>query len=174
MLAGFMMWGIRPGPLLFTSNPDLVWGLIASMYIGNVILLIMNIFLIPLFVVMLRIPYSIMMGFIIIFASIGAYSVNNSMFDVWTMVGFGLLGYAMKKLHYPIVPLILAMVLGRLVENSIRQALILSAGSFDIFYTRPITALFLLIALLAYCTPLIRMALKKVGYGKVNINLESL
>jgi len=174
MLAGFMMWGIRPGPLLFTSNPDLVWGLIASMYIGNVILLLMNIFLIPLFVAMLRIPYSIMMGFIIIFASIGAYSVNNSMFDVWMMVGFGLLGYAMKKLNYPIVPLILAMVLGRLVENSLRQALILSAGSFDIFYTRPITAFFLLIALLAYCTPLIRMALKKAGYGKVEINVETL
>ena len=174
MLAGFMMWGIRPGPLLFTNNPDLVWGLIASMYIGNLILFLMNIFLIPLFVAMLRIPYSIMMGFIIIFASIGAYSVNNSMFDVWMMVGFGLLGYAMKKLKYPIVPLILAMVLGRLVENSLRQALILSAGSFDIFYTRPITAFFLLMALLAYCTPLIRMAMKKAGYGKVDINLESL
>jgi putative tricarboxylic transport membrane protein len=174
MLAGFMMWGIRPGPLLFTNNPNLVWGLIASMYIGNLILFLMNIFLIPLFVAMLRIPYSIMMGFIIIFASIGAYSVNNSMFDVWMMVGFGLLGYAMKKLNYPIVPLILAMVLGRLVENSLRQALILSAGSFDIFYTRPITAFFLLMALLAYCTPLIRMAMKKAGYGKVDINLESL
>jgi putative tricarboxylic transport membrane protein len=174
MLAGFMMWGIRPGPLLFTNNPDLVWGLIASMYIGNLILFLMNIFLIPLFVAMLRIPYSIMMGFIIIFASIGAYSVNNSMFDVWMMVGFGLLGYAMKKLNYPIVPLILAMVLGRLVENSLRQALILSAGSFDIFYTRPITAFFLLMALLAYSTPLIRMAMKKAGYGKVDINLESL
>jgi putative tricarboxylic transport membrane protein len=174
MLAGFMMWGIRPGPLLFTTKPDLVWGLIASMYIGNVILFLMNIFLIPLFVAMLRIPYSILMGFIIIFASIGAYSVNNSMFDVWMMVGFGLLGYAMKKLKYPIVPLILAMVLGNLLEKSLRQALVLSAGSFDVFYTRPITAVFLLIAVLAYCSPLIRMALKKAGYGKTNINLESL
>ncbi len=174
MLAGFMMWGIRPGPLLFTTKPDLVWGLIASMYVGNVILLLMNIFLIPLFVAMLRIPYSILMGFIIIFASIGAYSVNNSMFDVWMMVGFGLLGYAMKKLKYPIVPLILAMVLGNLVEKSLRQALVLSAGSFDVFYTRPITAVFLLIALLAYCSPLIRMALRKAGYGKAAINVESL
>ena len=167
------MWGIRPGPLLFTTKPDLVWGLFASMYIGNAILLVMNIFLIPLFVAMLRIPYSILMGFIIIFASIGAYSVNNSMFEVWLMVGFGLLGYAMKKLKYPIVPLILAMVLGNLVEKSLRQALVLSAGSFDVFYTRPITAVFLLIALLAYCSPLIRMALKKAGYGKAAINVES-
>jgi putative tricarboxylic transport membrane protein len=174
MLAGFMMWGIRPGPLLFKTNPDLVWGLITSMYIGNLLLFLMNIFLIPLFVAMLRIPYSILMGFIIVFASIGAYSVNNSMFDVWMMVGFGLLGYAMKKLKYPIVPLILAMVLGNLLEKSLRQALVLSAGSLDVFYTRPITAGFLLIALLAYCSPLIRMALKKAGYGKTNINLESL
>ena len=174
MLAGFMMWGIRPGPLLFKTNPDLVWGLITSMYIGNLLLLLMNIFLIPLFVAMLRIPYSILMGFIIVFASIGAYSVNNSMFDVWMMVGFGLLGYAMKKAKYPIVPLILAMVLGNLVEKSLRQALVLSAGSFDVFYTRPITAVFLLIAVLAYCSPLIRMALRRAGYGKTSINLESL
>jgi putative tricarboxylic transport membrane protein len=174
MLAGFMMWGIRPGPMLFTSNPNLVWGLIASMYVGNVLLLLMNIFLIPLFVAMLRIPYSIMMGFIIIFASIGAYSVNNSMFDVWMMVGFGILGYAMKKLKYPIVPLVLAMVLGRLAENSFRQALEISAGSYAIFYTKPITLIFLLTAILAYCSPLIRMALKKAGYGKVGLNVESL
>jgi len=174
MLAGFMMWGIRPGPLLFTSNPDLVWGLIASMYVGNAILLAINIFLIPLFVVMLRIPYSILMGFIIVFASIGAYSVNNSMFEVWLMVGFGLLGYAMKKLEYPIVPLVLAMVLGNLLEKSLRQALVLSGGSLDVFYTRPITVAFLLIALLAYCSPLIRMALRRAGYGKTGLNLESL
>jgi putative tricarboxylic transport membrane protein len=174
MLAGFMMWGVRPGPLLFTTKPDLVWGLIASMYVGNVILLLINMFLIPVFVAMLRIPYSILMGFIIVFASIGAFSVNNSMFEVWLMVGFGLLGYAMKKLEYPIVPLILGMVLGTLVEKSLRQALVLSAGSFDVFYTRPITVVFLLIALLAYCSPLIRAALRKAGYGKTAINLESL
>ena len=174
MLAGFMMWGIRPGPLLFTTKPDLVWGLIASMYVGNVILLLINMFLIPVFVAMLRIPYSILMGFIIVFASIGAFSVNNSMFEVWLMVGFGLVGYAMKKLQYPIVPLILGLVLGTLVEKSLRQALVLSAGSFDVFYTRPITVAFLLIALLAYCSPLIRAALRKAGYGKTVINLESL
>jgi putative tricarboxylic transport membrane protein len=174
MLAGFMMWGVRPGPLLFTTKPDLVWGLIASMYVGNVILLLINMFLIPVFVAMLRIPYSILMGFIIVFASIGAFSVNNSMFEVWLMVGFGLLGYAMKKLQYPIVPLILGLVLGTLVEKSLRQALVLSAGSFEIFYTRPITVVFLLIALLAYCSPLIRTVLRKAGYGKTVINLESL
>jgi putative tricarboxylic transport membrane protein len=174
MLAGFMMWGIRPGPLLFTTKPDLVWGLIASMYVGNAILLLMNMFLIPVFVALLRIPYSILMGFIVIFACIGAYSVNNSMFEVWLMVGFGLLGYAMKKLQYPVVPLILAMVLGSLMEKSLRQALVLSAGSFAVFYTRPITAAFLVVALLAYCSPLIRLALRKAGYGKTVLNVESM
>ena len=173
MLAGFMMWGIRPGPLLFTTKPDLVWGLIASMYVGNVILLLINIFLIPVFVAMLRVPYSILMGFIIVFASIGAYSVNNSMFEVWLMLGFGLLGYAMKKLSYPIVPLILAMVLGNLFEKNLRQALVLSAGSLDVFYTRPITVVFLLIAIVAYCSPLIRMTLARAGHAKSVINVES-
>lgn len=174
MLAGFMMWGIRPGPLLFTTKPDLVWGLIASMYVGNVILLLINFFLIPVFVAMLRVPYSILMGFIIVFASIGAYSVNNSMFEVWLMLGFGLLGYAMKKLDYPLVPLILALVLGNLFEKNLRQALVLSAGRLEVFYTRPITVVFLLIALFAYCSPLIRLALKKAGYGKTVVNVESL
>jgi putative tricarboxylic transport membrane protein len=96
------------------------------------------------------------------------------MFEVWLMVGFGLLGYAMKKLEYPIVPLVLAMVLGNLMEKNLRQALVLSAGSFDVFYTRPIAAGFLLIALLAYASPLIRMALQKAGYGKTPLNVESL
>ncbi|MBP1696901.1 MAG: protein of unknown function transrane [Deltaproteobacteria bacterium] len=105
MLAGFMMWGIRPGPLLFQNNPDLVWGLISSKFIGNFILLLMNIFLIPLFVMILRVPYTILMCFIVICAAVGAYTVNNNLFDVWMMVGFGVLGYVMKKLKYPIVPL---------------------------------------------------------------------
>jgi putative tricarboxylic transport membrane protein len=96
------------------------------------------------------------------------------MFEVWLMVGFGLLGYAMKKLQYPIVPLILAMVLGNLFEKNLRQALVLSAGSLDVFYARPITVAFLSIALLAYCSPLLRMALKKAGYGKAIPDVESM
>ena len=124
-----MMWGIRPGPLLFQNNADLVWGLISSKFIGNLLLVLMNIFLIPLFVSLLRIPYMILMGFIVIFASIGAFTVNSSLFDIWMMLGFGLLGYVMNKLQYPIVPLVLAMVLGHIAENSLRQALLISGGS---------------------------------------------
>ena len=129
LLAGFMMWGIRPGPMLFQTNPDLVWGLFASMYIGNFMLVLMNIFLIPAFVAVLRLPYTILMGLIVVFSTVGAYSANNNLFDIWMMLGLGVLGYLMKKLDYPVVPLILALVLGKLAENSLRQALTLSGGS---------------------------------------------
>jgi putative tricarboxylic transport membrane protein len=160
MLAGFMMWGIRPGPLLFQTKPDLVWGLISSKFIGNLILLLMNLFLIPLFVMVLRVPYTILMCFIVIFASVGAFTVNNNLFDVWMMLGFGVLGYLMKKLRYPIVPLVLGLILGRLAENSLRQALTISGGSFSILFTRPISLLFIVVAILAYFSPLIRWAFK--------------
>ena len=161
MLAGFMMWGIRPGPLLFMQHANLVWGLIASMYIGNFLLLLMNIFMIPIFVAMLRVPYSIMMGFIVVFATVGAFSVNNNMFDVWMMLGFALMAYAMIKLKYPLVPLILALVLGKLSENSLRQALMLSGGSMTIFFTHPISAFFMGAAFLAYMTPVMRWYLRR-------------
>jgi putative tricarboxylic transport membrane protein len=100
------------------------------------------------------------MGFIVIFASVGAYSVNNNFFDVWMMLGFAVLGYLMRKLQYPIVPLVLGLVLGNLSENSLRQSLLISGGSFSIFFTRPISALFIIAAILAYFIPAIRWAFK--------------
>lgn len=160
LLAGFMMWGIRPGPMLFQTNPDLVWGLIASMYVGNFMLVLMNIFMIPAFVAVLRVPYTILMGLIVLFSTVGAYSANNNLFDVWMMLGLGVLGYLMKKLDYPVVPLILALVLGRLAENSLRQALMLSGGSVLVFFTRPISAVFISLAILAYLFPLAQWAVK--------------
>jgi putative tricarboxylic transport membrane protein len=160
LLAGFMMWGIRPGPMLFRNNPDLVWGLFASMYLGNVMLVLMNIFLIPAFVAVLRLPYTILMGLIVVFSTVGAFSANNNLFDVWMMLGLGVLGYLMKKLHYPVVPLILALVLGKLAENSMRQALTLSGGSMGIFFKRPISAVFVSLAILAYLFPLAQWAIK--------------
>jgi putative tricarboxylic transport membrane protein len=128
----------------------------------------MNIFMIPAFVMILRLPYTILMGFIVVFASVGAFSVNNNLFDVWMMLGFGVLGYIMKKLDYPIVPLVLAMVLGRLAEDSLRRALTISGGSLSIFFTRPISALFLGAAILAYLTPVIRWALKGLRRPKAD------
>jgi putative tricarboxylic transport membrane protein len=162
LLAGFMMWGIRPGPMLFQTNPDLVWGLISSMYIGNVMLVLMNIFMIPAFVAVLRVPYTILMGLIVVFSTVGAYSANNNLFDIWMMLGLGLLGYLMKKLDYPIVPLILALVLGKLSETSLRQALTISGGSMSVFFTRPISAIFISLAILAYIFPLIQWLIKSL------------
>jgi len=147
-----------------------VWGLISSKFIGNLILLLMNLFLIPLFVMVLRVPYTILMGFIVIFASVGAFTVNNNLFDVWMMLGFGVLGYIMKKLRYPIVPLVLGLVLGRLSENSLRQALTISGGSLSIFFTKPISAIFIAAAILAYLTPVIRWALKGLRGPKVDVS----
>jgi putative tricarboxylic transport membrane protein len=112
IMAALLIHGVQPGPLLIMKSPDIFWGVVTSMYIGNFLLLLINIFLIPAFVAILRLPYTIIMGFIVIFASVGAYSVNNNFFDVWMMLGFAVLGYLMRKLHYPIVPLVLGLVLG--------------------------------------------------------------
>jgi putative tricarboxylic transport membrane protein len=166
LLAGFMMWGLRPGPMLFQTNPDLVWGLIASMYLGNLMLLLMNLFTIPAFVAVLRVPYTILMGLIVVFSTVGAYSANNNLFDVWVMLGLGVLGYLMKKLDYPIVPLILALVLGKLAENSLRQALTLSGGSASIFFTRPIAATFIGLAIVAYLFPAIQWLVRSTRRQK--------
>ena len=160
LLAGFMMWGLRPGPILFQTNPDLVWGLIASMYLGNLMLLLMNLFTIPAFVAVLRVPYTILMGLIVVFSTVGAYSANNNLFDIWMMLGLGVLGYLMKKLDYPVVPLILALVLGKLAENSLRQSLTLSGGSVSIFFTRPIAATFIALAMIAYLFPVIQWLIR--------------
>ena len=126
MLGGLMMWGLRPGPLLFEKNPEFVWGLIASQYIANVMLLILSTAFIPLFVRALRVPYGILMPIIIIFCVTGAYSLKNSVFDVGQMLVFGVLGYAMKKLGYSPAALVLALVLGPLAERALRQSLIIS------------------------------------------------
>jgi putative tricarboxylic transport membrane protein len=117
----------------------------------------------------LRVPYTILMCFIVIFAAVGAFAVNNNIFDVWMMLGFGVLGYIMKKLNYPIVPLVLALVLGNLAENSIRQALTISGGNFAIFITRPISLLFIVVAILAYFSPAIRWALKGLRGPRIDV-----
>ncbi len=138
MLGALMMFGMQPGPLLFQKNPDFVWGLIASMYIGNIMLLIMNLGCIPAFIQILKIPYPLLMPLIIIFSTVGVYSVEGSIFDVGVLFCFGILGYFMKKFDLPPAPLVLSVVLGPMVERSLRQSLTMSLGSPDIFYTRPI------------------------------------
>jgi putative tricarboxylic transport membrane protein len=154
MLGGLMMWGLRPGPMLFEKNPQFVWGLIASQYIANVMLLVASTALIPLFVRALRIPYSILMPLIILFCVTGAYSLKNNVWDVGQMLVFGVVGYFMKKLGYSPAALVLALVLGPLAERSLRQSLIISDAGIGIFFTRPISAVLMVLALAAIAVPL--------------------
>jgi putative tricarboxylic transport membrane protein len=153
MLGGLMMWGLRPGPLLFEKNPQFVWGLIASQYIANVLLLILSTAFIPLFVRALRVPYSILMPLIIMFCVTGAYSLKNSMWDVGQMLVFGVIGYFMKKLGYSPAALVLALVLGPLAERALRQSLIISDSGLGILFMRPISATLTVLALLAIAVP---------------------
>ena len=159
MLGGLMMWGLRPGPLLFEKNPEFVWGLIASQYIANVMLLILSTAFIPLFVRALRVPYGILMPIVIVFCITGAYSLKNSLWDVGTMLVFGVLGYAMKKLGYSPAALVLALVLGPLAERALRQSLIISDAGLAILFLRPISAVLTVAALLAIALPILRAVL---------------
>jgi len=155
MLGGLMMWGLRPGPLLFEKNPQFVWGLIASQYIANVMLLILSTAFIPLFVRALRVPYGILMPLIVVFCITGAYSLKNSLWDVGQMLVFGVIGYFMKKLGYSPAALVLALVLGPLAERALRQSLIISDAGLGIFFMRPISAVLMVIAIAAIAVPLV-------------------
>lgn len=162
MLGAFMIWGLRPGPLLLEKNPDFVWGLIASMYIGNVLLLILNVAFIPAFVRMLRMPFAMLMSLVVVFCVVGAYSFGGNLFDVWVMLGFGVLGYLMKKLEIPQAPLVFAVVLGPLMEVSLRQALTMSRGSLGILVGSPISLSLVLAALLILVIPVAWPLLQRV------------
>ncbi len=135
LLGGLLIWGLQPGPLLFVEQKDFVWGLIASMYLGNVAGLIVVLTMVPFFAAILRIPFSIIAPVIVVICSIGAYTVNNSMFDVWLMAFFGVVGYAFKKLDYPLAPMVLALVLGDAAESSFRQAMLISQGNLSIMWS---------------------------------------
>jgi len=148
MLAAMMIHGIAPGPLLIQQQPQLFWGVIASMYVGNVVLLLLNLPFVGLFVNILRIPYAYLYPSILAFATIGVYAVNNSVVDVWIMGAAGLLGYVLRKLDFEIAPIILGLVLAPMLELNFRQSLAMSAGSYGIFFTRPIAGVMLLIAIL--------------------------
>jgi putative tricarboxylic transport membrane protein len=156
LLGGLMMWGLRPGPMLFEKNPDFVWGLIASMYVGNVMLVVLNIAFIPMFVRALKIPYNVLMPLIIVFCVTGAYAANNRVWDIGLMLLFGVVGYVMKKLDYSAAALTLALVLGPLAERALRQSLIISNAGVLIFFERPIAAALTAAALVAVAVPVIR------------------
>jgi putative tricarboxylic transport membrane protein len=155
LLGALMIHGLQPGPLLMTKAPDVFWGVIVSMYIGNGMLLVLNLPLIGLWVKVLKVPYYLLYPLIILFCMIGAYTIGNNVGDVVLMLFFGVVGYLMKKFQYDAPPLILALVLGGELESSLRQSLMLSRGSFTVFVTRPITLGFLIVAVLLLVVPII-------------------
>src|SRR3990172_3320852 len=155
LLGAFMVHGVQPGPLMMAQNPGLFWGVITSMYIGNIMLLILNLPLIGIWVQVLKIPYRILFPLILFFCLVGVYSVSNTVFDIYLMIAFGGLGYLMRKFGYEPAPLVLAFVLGPLMENNLRKSLILSQGDFATFVTRPLSALCLAIALFLLLSPLL-------------------
>lgn len=158
LTGAFMMNGLAPGPLLFTEHADFVWGVIASMYIGNVMLVVLNLPLIPLWVAVLRIPYSILFAVILGFCVVGAYSLDGSAFDVGVMAAFGVVGWLCKKLDFPTAPLALTLVLGPMMEQGLRRALQMSDGDYSIFFTRPISAVLLTAAAAFVLFSTMRMA----------------
>ncbi len=155
LLGGLLIWGLQPGPLLFVEQKDFVWGLIASMYLGNIAGLIVVLTCVPLFAAILRIPFSVIAPIIMVICAIGAYTVHNSIFDVWMMVVFGIAGYVFKKLAYPLAPMVLAIVLGDRAESSFRQAMLASQGDMSIFFSNALVGSLTGLALALLLWPLV-------------------
>ena len=162
LLGGLLIWGLQPGPLLFIEQKDFVWGTIAAMYLGNVAGLIVVLTTVPLFASILRIPFSIIAPVIVAICAVGAYTVNNTMIDIFFMVGFGIIGYVFKKLSYPLAPLVLALVLGSQAESSFRQAMLGSQGSLSVFWSNPLVGTISGLAMLMLFWPLISLAIGKL------------
>jgi putative tricarboxylic transport membrane protein len=156
LLGGLLIWGLQPGPMLFVENKEFVWGLIASMYIGNIVGLIIVLTCVPFLAAILRIPFSIIAPVILVFCAIGAYSVHNNAFDIVLMMVFGVIGYIMKKCNYPLAPMVLAIVLGDSAEESFRQSLLASQGSLSIFWSNGLVGTIMGLGLIALFWPLIQ------------------
>ena len=162
LLGGLLIWGLQPGPLLFVEQKDFVWGLIASMYLGNIAGLIIVLTCVPLFAAILRVPFSIIAPIIIVICAIGAYTVHNAMLDIWYMLMFGVIGYAFKKLDYPLAPLVLALVLGDRAEDSFRQSMLIAQGDLRVFFSNWLVGSITALALVMLFWPLIGRSLARV------------
>ncbi|WP_103535017.1 tripartite tricarboxylate transporter permease [Streptomyces sp. SM11] len=154
LLGALLVLGVQPGPLLMTEQPDMFWGVVASMYIGNIVLLILNLPLIPLFAKVLKTPQTLLLPLVVVFCVVGVYGQSFSTFDLWMLVGFGVLGFLMRSNGFPAAPLILGLILGGLMEKSMRQALLISSGDFSTFVTKPISGALLGLAVLSMVAPL--------------------
>jgi putative tricarboxylic transport membrane protein len=163
LVGGMMIHGIAPGPTVMTERPDLFWGLIASMLIGNIMLVIINLPLVGIWIQFLKVPYRLMFPAIFLFCCIGVYGVNASLFEVWMAIGFGILGYVLYKLDMEPAPLMLGFVLGPLIEEHLRRALTLSDGDASVLFTRPLSATLIAMALLVPCLVLLPYLRKRCG-----------
>jgi TctA family transporter len=168
MMGGLMIWGLNPGPMLFIERPDFVWGLIASMYLGNIVAVLMVLATIPLFASILRIPFAIIGPVIVVVCFIGAYTVAGRPFDLWLALAFGVVGYLFKKLDYPIAPLVLAMVLGDKAEDAFRQSMIMSRGSLSIFWSNGLVTTLMLIGIALALGPLLSTVLGRLVKPKAS------
>ncbi|MNM83098.1 Tripartite tricarboxylate transporter TctA family protein [compost metagenome] len=167
LLGGLMIWGLQPGPLLFTEQKTFVWGLIASMYLGNIAGLIVVLSTVPLFAAILRIPFAIIAPLILVVCAIGAFTVHNAMFDVWLMLIFGVIGYVLKKLDYPLAPLVLALVLGDRAEDAFRQTMLMSQGQLDVFWSNGLVGTIMALAVAVLVWPVIGGLVEKGRRRKV-------
>jgi putative tricarboxylic transport membrane protein len=165
LLGALLIHGVNPGPLMISQHPELFWGVIASMYIGNFILLLLNLPFVPLFANILRIPKRILLPLVILFCITGMYTVNNSVFDIWMMLLFGGLGFIMRKWAYEGAPMLLALVLGPKLEVAFRQSLMISHGNFGIFIDRPVSVIFLLATGLFLIVPMARLLIRTLKKG---------
>jgi putative tricarboxylic transport membrane protein len=172
LLGGLLIWGLQPGPMLFIEQKDFVWGLIASMYVANVAGFILVMLTVPLFAAILRIPFAVIAPIILIVCAVGAYTVNNALADVAVMLLFGVIGYVFKKLHYPLAPLVLALVLGDMAESSFRQAMLLSQGSLSIFWSNWLVTSMVSLALLMLIWPLIAATLEALKLKRHSVAAE--
>jgi putative tricarboxylic transport membrane protein len=165
LLGAFLLFGIQPGPLLLQEQPDLVWGLMASFYIGNLILLVLNLPLAPAFASILRLHYGILYPLILFLAFIGAYAIENRLWGVWLAFAFGVMGYFMKRYDYPAAPLILGLILGGLLEEALIQTSSISGGDFTIFLDRPIALVLFALAALIVLGPSIARGVRRLSRG---------
>ena len=166
LLGGMVIWGLEPGPRLFTDHADFVWGLIASLYAANLFAVIINVAFIPAFIWVLKLPFTLLAPIIFILCLVGGYAPTQDMHDVWLMLIFGIVGYLMRKLDYPLAPAVLAIVLGPLAEPALRQSLLISSGDFSIFFTRPYSAPIMIAALILLSLPLLKPIMKLVRRHK--------
>jgi putative tricarboxylic transport membrane protein len=166
LLGGLMMWGLNPGPLLFSTNPDFAWGLIASLFLANILTLIIAVGIIPFLIKILTVPVRMLIPIITVVCVVGGYSTSNSMYGVIIMFLSGVFGYILDRNGYGVAPMLLAFVLAPLLESNMRKAFIISNGKLGIFFDKPISAFLLLVLFAIVLTPVVKFVLRKAGISK--------